>query len=45
MNENHVIQCIQRVFKRIMNKYVILAAIPCSLGHDRNLLFPITINL
>jgi TonB-linked SusC/RagA family outer membrane protein len=32
MNENHVIQCVQRVTKNLLNKYVILAALLCSFG-------------
>jgi len=32
MNENHVIQCVQRASKRFLNKYVILAALLCSFG-------------
>jgi len=32
MNENHVIQCVQRASKRFLNKYVILAAMLCSFG-------------
>ena len=27
MNENHVIQCVQKASKRFLNKYVILAAL------------------
>ena len=30
MNENHVIQCVQKASKRFLNKYVILAALLCS---------------
>ena len=32
MNENHVIQCIRRVTKNLLNKYAILAVMLCSLG-------------
>ena len=32
MNENHVIQCIRRVSKNLLNKYAILAVMLCSLG-------------
>lgn len=32
MTENHVIQCVQRVTKRFLNKYVIIAAMLCSFG-------------
>ena len=32
MNENHVIQCVQRASRRFLNKYVILAAMLCSFG-------------
>src|ERR1035437_3010469 len=32
MNENHVIQSVQRVKKRFLNKYVILAIMLCSFG-------------
>lgn len=32
MNENHVIQCVRRVTKNLLSKYVILAALLCSFG-------------
>jgi len=32
MNENHVIQCIRRVTKNLLNKYAILAVMLCSFG-------------
>jgi TonB-linked SusC/RagA family outer membrane protein len=32
MNENHAIQCVRRVTKRLLNKYVILAVLLCSFG-------------
>jgi len=32
MNENHVIRCVRRVTKSLLNKYVILAAMLCSFG-------------
>lgn len=32
MNENHVTQCVRKVYKRFLNKYVILAAMLCSFG-------------
>jgi len=32
MNENHVIQCIRRVSKSLLNKYAILAVMLCSFG-------------
>ena len=32
MNENHVIQCVQKVFKNLFSKYVIIVAMLCSFG-------------
>lgn len=32
MNENHVIRCVRRVTKRLLNKYVIFAVMLCSFG-------------
>lgn len=32
MNENHVIQCIRRVSRNLLNKYAILAVMLCSFG-------------
>lgn len=32
MNENHVIRCVRRATKRLLNKYVILAVMLCSFG-------------
>lgn len=32
MNENHVIQCVQKVLKNLFSKYVIIVAMLCSIG-------------